>query len=216
MTLNEIQVNQVKSYIHHAGIDYIDMVDEITDHICSQIEHHLQKGLSFDGAFVIVKQRWNPLMRKETSYWFGLFWVRPRIILSKSVHIVKSLYIKTILVSLLICPILYFIVENNILSTSQLFDVIVISNIFIVFLAFITWFKLLFSRYHSVYRFLFISGLNPWMSVIMFYMFYMFLEPEISKGILPWMWFILYMILALFYFDTAWKHFNYKRQLKMA
>ena len=39
MTLNEIQVNQVKSYIRHAGIDYIDIADEITDHICSQIEY---------------------------------------------------------------------------------------------------------------------------------------------------------------------------------
>ncbi len=48
--LNKSQVNQVKKRIIASGVSYAPLVDELTDHICEQVEELINEGHSFSQA----------------------------------------------------------------------------------------------------------------------------------------------------------------------
>ncbi len=213
MRLDEEQTEVIKAFIHKCGINYEDISSEICDHMCSQIEDLMDNGLSFETGFEKVRQRWHLILRKESSIWMSSFWSRPRIVLMKSEKIIKKIYLQSLVIGVLTCSFLYLLVKTELLTPSQLFKGIFISNIILVVGAFYTWMMLYRSRYKTVYSFVFNSKLTPLMSL---FFLYIWSTSEVSVNQVFWILLILTNVSTIHFITTAWKHFGVKRAINVA
>ena len=111
MRLNEDQTEVIKTFIRKCGVTFDDIAPEICDHMCSQTEELMDKGISFETGFEMVRQRWSSLLRKQSSLWTGPIWSRPKIVLMKYDKIIKKIYLKSLLICLCLCAFLFFLVN---------------------------------------------------------------------------------------------------------
>lgn len=92
MELTTTQIHRVEQFLESKNINYIDLKVEILDHIISDIENYIEKGHSFEDAYVMVKIRWEKYFRETTSFYFGMFYSNSKIIINKVKKIFKPFY----------------------------------------------------------------------------------------------------------------------------
>lgn len=67
-TLCTIQIKQIENEISLYNLQYDDIIAEVTDHIICEIENEMgSNNLEFDNAFILVFDKWRPLLRPNTS-----------------------------------------------------------------------------------------------------------------------------------------------------
>jgi len=85
MELNKEQLQRVEHYLDKKNITYIDVRLEVLDHIISDIETKMEtKKLDFETVFYNVTQKWNTHLEQASSYYFGLAYSQPKIVLEKA------------------------------------------------------------------------------------------------------------------------------------
>jgi hypothetical protein len=109
MELTEEQLQRVAHYLNVKDITYIDLRMEIFDHIVSDIEaKRVAENLEFETAFYAVTDKWNKHLIQESSFYFGLTYSLPKIVLNKA----KKVYKKWFFLSLLVYFIPYILLDN--------------------------------------------------------------------------------------------------------
>ncbi|GAB7255677.1 hypothetical protein [uncultured Polaribacter sp.] len=137
MELTKEQTQRVEHYLNVKQIDYIDIRLEIFDHIISDIEEKMElEKLDFDTSFYAITDKWNKHLKDTSSFYFGVMYSAPKIILEKA----KKYYKKWFFLSLLSYSIPLILIDklNIILSTKieNILNIVFYSIILICLLSF--------------------------------------------------------------------------------
>lgn len=92
MELTKEQILQVESYLTSKNFDFIDLKDEILDHMISDIENFMQKNIDFENAFAKVRIRWEKHFRETSSFFLGMYYSNSKIVVKKAVKLFKPFY----------------------------------------------------------------------------------------------------------------------------
>lgn len=85
MELTKEQIQKIEHYLNVKGIDYIDIRLEVLDHIISDIESKITKeNIDFEAAFNNVINRWNQYLEDSSSFYFGIMYSAPEIVIQKA------------------------------------------------------------------------------------------------------------------------------------
>ncbi|EHO08073.1 hypothetical protein [Myroides odoratimimus] len=67
-TVSNLEIKQIECEINEYNIQYEDIIAEVTDHIICEIEYEMnQHNLDFDNAFILVFNKWRPMLRPNLS-----------------------------------------------------------------------------------------------------------------------------------------------------
>ncbi|PCH78353.1 MAG: hypothetical protein COB98_00920 [Flavobacteriaceae bacterium] len=104
------ELEQVDRYLNIKGLVFVDVRFEIFDHLLMDIEAEMKsKNLLFDIAFENVCLKWKESMKSTDSHWVGKGHFAPKIIIDKSVQILKKYY-TILLVMMLVSALIIYIV----------------------------------------------------------------------------------------------------------
>ena len=92
MELTTKQLQEVEEYLQKHKFNFIDLKDEILDHIVSDIENFLSKNYAFEDAFAMVRIRWEKHFRETSSFYFGMYFSESKIVIKKALKIFKPFY----------------------------------------------------------------------------------------------------------------------------
>lgn len=68
ITLSNLEIKQIECEINEYNIQYEDIIAEVTDHVICEIEYEInQHNLDFDSAFILVFNKWRPMLRPNLS-----------------------------------------------------------------------------------------------------------------------------------------------------
>jgi len=95
MKLNQEQTAIIEGFLNRMELTQIDLWNEVLDHMAVSIENYLEKGFSFKEALDIVSEDWLPELRSHQSYWLGVIHSGPKLMIDKSVRIIKKVYLKS-------------------------------------------------------------------------------------------------------------------------
>ena len=92
MELTNEQLQQVEAYLDKKNFNYIDLKIEILDHMISDIESFVNKDYSFEEAFKITILKWDKHFENTASFYFGLMYHEPSILIKNASKIFKPFY----------------------------------------------------------------------------------------------------------------------------
>lgn len=92
MELTQDQIKKAENYLYHKNFDFIDLKDEILDHMISDIESKMSKNLSFENAFKMMVLKWETHFRDTSSFFFGMMYSNSKIVVKKAVKLFKPFY----------------------------------------------------------------------------------------------------------------------------
>ena len=141
MELSKEQLRRVAHYLNVKDITYIDLRMEVFDHIVSDIEAKMgAENLDFETAFYAVTVKWNKHLIQESSFYFGLTYSLPKIVLNKA----KKVYKKWFILSFLVYLTPYILLDNlnitfseNVINDLNIFLQILTVCILMVFFGFL-------------------------------------------------------------------------------
>lgn len=155
--LNTYQLSRVENYLDTKELFHVDLRNEIIDHISEGIsENMFCQQLCFEDAFSIETQKWSNDLQSHSSYWLGIIWMGPKIVIQKCVKHSKTLYLRATLVAL--ATLLFFYITEHLWSEQMLIHVnsligIVYIGLFLLLL-FLNY-KIERTAYKTSYSFLF-------------------------------------------------------------
>tara|TARA_B110000091_G_scaffold153922_1_gene163858 strand:- start:476 stop:1129 length:654 start_codon:yes stop_codon:yes gene_type:complete len=92
MELTKEQVRQVEAYLQKKNFNFIDLKEEVLDHIVSDIENFTAKGLSFENAFKMIVLKWEQHFKETSSFYFGIQYYQSKIVLEKAVKMFRPFF----------------------------------------------------------------------------------------------------------------------------
>lgn len=157
MKLTQEQIDVIEGFLNRMELTQIDLRNEVLDHISEGIsEGMLSQQLTFEEAFAIEKQKWSNDLQSHSSYWLGLMWMGPKIMIQKCVKQSKIMYLKAALPTVVVF-IFFYSTENlwkeQILIILNSFVGIVYIGLFL--LLFFLNYKMKRTGYETSYSFLF-------------------------------------------------------------
>lgn len=93
MELTVQQIQKVEDYLASKNFDFIDLKDEILDHMILDVENLMQKNIDFVNAFAMVRIRWKKHFREISSFYFGLGFSAPKIVIQKAKKVYWKQYV---------------------------------------------------------------------------------------------------------------------------
>ncbi|MCD8411146.1 hypothetical protein [Tenacibaculum finnmarkense] len=102
MELTQEQIQCVENFLSYKKLDYIDVRFEVLDHIISDIESLLEQGIPFEDAFKQSTGKWHNDLEFTSSFLLGAAISRPKIVMDKSVKIIKPYIIILFILSVLL------------------------------------------------------------------------------------------------------------------
>ncbi len=94
MELTKEQILLVEGYLQKKKFDFLDLENEILDHMISDIEAKITKeNLDFEIAFKNVTQKWNSYLKETSSWVFGIGYSAPKIIIQKAKKVYWKQYV---------------------------------------------------------------------------------------------------------------------------
>ena len=112
MKLNQDQLANIVGFLNRMELTQIDLGNEVLDHISEGIsEGMFSQQLTFEEAFAIEKQKWRDDLESHSSYWLGLMWMGPKIMIQKCVKQSKIMYLKATLPAVIV--LLFFYSTEN-------------------------------------------------------------------------------------------------------
>lgn len=106
MELTTAQIQIVKEYLARKNFNYIDLKDEILDHMISDIEHLQTKNITFENAFKMTILKWDKHFKETSSFFFGLQFSNFKIVMKKAVKQFKPYFF--IYFASYILPVVFF------------------------------------------------------------------------------------------------------------
>ncbi|MCF8713657.1 hypothetical protein JM658_02365 [Joostella atrarenae] len=127
MTLNQEQLNTIKYALEKRDLDYVDLKYELLDHIATEIEQIMSKdeSVSFKDASDIAFDKWRIALNDYSSFWLGIGYSKPKILIDSCVSIVKDLTFKLVGFGVLISLLLFLILKVYPLEVSDGFASVV-------------------------------------------------------------------------------------------
>ena len=123
MQLNQEQIQQIKDYLEAINFNYIDLKLEILDHMITDIENIMQeKQVDFHTAFTNEKLKWNSSFRKTFTYYLGIYFTAPKIVIDKAKKIFRPFYFGYLLAYFL--PLIWF--KTNEITINPIFNNVLI------------------------------------------------------------------------------------------
>lgn len=107
MKLNTEQLGAIANYLNRMELFQLDLRDEVLDHMVTSIETKMKSGISFDAAFELEICKWKKDLDTNSSYWLGLLWSGPKIVIEKCVKLVQRIYLKASIVSIVVLGIIH-------------------------------------------------------------------------------------------------------------
>lgn len=156
MKLSSIQLEQINRYLDKMELVHLDLRNEVVDHMATSIEKSMLKGISFDDAFEETSKNWHPELKSHQSFWLGLLWIGPKLLIDKVVAKTKEMYMHAALITLVFLA-LFFVLKNDIsLSVLNIIDPIIgiVYLVLFVILMFLSY-KIKATRYKTSFSFLF-------------------------------------------------------------
>ena len=93
MELTTEQQNQIEDFLNKKNITYIDIRVETYDHIVTDIEEKIKnQNMDFDTAFKMVTNSWIKHLRDTSSFYFGLYYSAPKLVVDKAKKSFKKFY----------------------------------------------------------------------------------------------------------------------------
>lgn len=90
MELTKDQINEVENYLKKRGLVYVDIYNEVLDHICTDIEKNMEvNNKSFDFAYKKSIEKWHAKLENHSNIVLGLAYSRPKIVINKSLKIYR-------------------------------------------------------------------------------------------------------------------------------
>ena len=155
--LTEVQMEVIKTFLDRMELKQLDLRSEVFDHMVTATENYMDKSFSFEEASKMVAEDWLPELRSHHSYWIGLLWTGPKILIDKTVQHTKKAYLNILLITLPF-SLLFLFVSDSLFSTTM----VAIINSFVgimfgIILLFLLYFHFQMekTKIHSTYRFLF-------------------------------------------------------------
>ncbi len=157
MKLNQDQIANIEGFLNRMELTQIDLRNEVLDHMSAGIsEGMFSQQLTFEEAFAIEKQKWRDDLQSHSSYWLGLLWMGPKIMIQKCVKQSKIMYLKATLPAVIVL-LFFYSTENlwkeQILIILNSFVGIVYIGLFLLLL-FLDY-KMKRTGYETSYSFLF-------------------------------------------------------------
>ncbi|MBO0591335.1 hypothetical protein I2486_07930 [Cellulophaga sp. E16_2] len=163
-TLTKDQLLTIETYLNQKDLTQIDLRNEVLDHIANGIEATIKsENCSFEEAFNKEVITWNKELGNYSSWWLGIAWVGPKIMMKKCVRIVKKSYLKALKYTISAFLIIYLL--NAFLDLSK-YSSVLNTMIGIVYLtigcmAIILYRTVRKSSYKTSYSFLFSRQVLP-------------------------------------------------------
>ena len=206
MELTKEQLQRVAHYLNVKGITHIDLRTEVFDHIVSDIEAKMMaEKLDFETAFYKVTVTWNKHLIKESSFYFGVTYSLPKIVLEKA----KKVYKRSFFFSLLIYFIPYILTDNVNITFSE--NEINELNVFLQTLTLCTLFLFclliikLKEKNKTTYSF--ILKTLSWNFIIVFFVLFLnFFNKEVDLQKYPISFLIAFIFMTYSYFHFYKKH----------
>jgi hypothetical protein len=156
MELTTQQIKEVENYLNTKGISQIDVRIEVLDHMLIDIERLIEENeYDFERAFQLVSFKWNKHLVERTSFYFGVLYSAPRIVLNKAKKEFKKFYF--ILISSYFIPVVVLL-NTNMKVSSEAISLInpTISIVIIVFILFFinTYYKKSKTKLKTTYSFI--------------------------------------------------------------
>lgn len=159
MKLNKLQIQQIEAFLDRKSLKYIDLRYEVLDHIALGIEKQMENdSIDFSSAFTLETAKWNKELAEDASWWIGLVWYGPKIMIEKCVKIVKTFYLFLIPITTVLFLFLWFIfhTNNQLLSYSKEIETIIgVYYLLCAVLILLFRFKIKASNYTTSYSFFF-------------------------------------------------------------
>lgn len=218
MKLTAEQIKKIEETLVLNGIQYEDIKLELTDHIASEIEEKTSiQDLSFEVVFYEVFENWQNQMKPSSSFWVGLIYSSPRIVMDRWKSTTKLQQFKSLFIAII--PTLGLISIFKIYNNSVIIDN-VIRGLSLVFFSLIVYYRVRIwkSKRKTTFSLMFARNSN----VIIFYMMLFAIAPLKMSEINIWhnilnaflvSWFMVYLF---FNFQLAYKHFQFIKKLKLS
>lgn len=120
MTLSNIQLRKINTFLEIKGVSFIDIKAELKDHLANQVQDKMiNDNLSFESAFNNIRNEWEKELALTTSLWIGLSMHLPKIILSKLIITLKQILIKHLVLGVLFSLFLLHFTSDDILGVRE-------------------------------------------------------------------------------------------------
>ncbi|WP_298485313.1 hypothetical protein [uncultured Maribacter sp.] len=171
MKLSQSQIQNIENYLDNKKLEQVDLRYEVQDHMIVGIEQSLAEGISYKDAFNQQKEKWNPELESYSSFWLGYAYVGPKLMMKKCIAIIKKIYFKSILSSLITTGLLLvffsFIPKSFFVSAIDVFIGVVFSCLFL--LSVVWFFSIKTSNIKTTYQYFYkIQSLNIGIFIFMF------------------------------------------------
>ncbi len=157
MELTTSEIGEIENFLTAKGLVHIDIRLEILDHMCENITRAMNtEGIDFENAFQNEIANWKYDLSEHSSFWLGMLWVSPRIVINKCVRKMRNIYLRLLLL-IVVFGIVFFILRDfmtlNVLSLIET----IIGSIYILSFGFLLFFhfRIKSTGYVTSYSFLF-------------------------------------------------------------
>lgn len=94
MKLSENQIQEIERFLNHNNITYVDIRLETFDHIVTDIQEKIKnQNMPFDDAFIMVTNSWKKHIKESSSFYFGIYYTAPKIVIEKAKKTFKKFYV---------------------------------------------------------------------------------------------------------------------------
>ncbi|MFS4415443.1 hypothetical protein [Maribacter sp. 2307ULW6-5] len=107
MKLDKAQLQQIQRFLDRMELHQEDLKNEVLDHMALSIEGHLDRGTPFNEAFALVRNTWQGELKLHQSFWLGLLWTGPKILMDKCAQLTKRAYLRSAIWALLPMGVIY-------------------------------------------------------------------------------------------------------------
>ncbi|WP_158975102.1 hypothetical protein [Cellulophaga sp. L1A9] len=156
--LTKDQLLNIETYLNQKDLTQIDLRNEVLDHIANGIETKMNsENRSFEEAFTKEILIWDIELANYSSWWLGIAWIGPKIMMKKCVRTIKKNYLKALTYTIPAFLIIYLL--NNFLDLSK-YSLVVNITIGVIYLcigcvSIILYRTIRKSHYKTSYSFLF-------------------------------------------------------------
>ena len=155
MDLTDTQIQQVVNYFNLKNFNYVDLKDEIIDHMICDIEDLLNKNISFENAFNLTVLKWEMHFKETFSLFLGLLYSDARIVIKKAINIFKPYFYANLVIYFL--PILIlknssFKVQENTINLIN--NLVVLFTLLAIVYILIIAFKVFKTKNKTTYSFI--------------------------------------------------------------
>ncbi|WP_047246833.1 hypothetical protein [Maribacter thermophilus] len=141
MALTSHEIQKIEHYLNSKNLTHLDLRVEVVDHMTESIDEAMQsQKVDFETAFRNEIRKWHTDLGEYSSYWLGMLWVGPRIVIKKCVKRIKVIYLKTLLFAFAITGLFFLAADMIAIEMLRALEVLV-GSLYLLLFAMLLFFK---------------------------------------------------------------------------